>query len=60
MEIKRLRLAQTMTQEEFAALLGVKRSTVAMWETDKNKPRAALLPRIADTLGCTVDELLRS
>lgn len=38
---------------------GSKESTVAMWEIGKAMPRAALLPKLADILGCTVDELLR-
>lgn len=48
-----------LTQEQLARDLGVRRSTVAMWETGKAMPRAALLPKLADILGCTVDELLR-
>ena len=46
-----------MTQAELASVLGVKQTTVAMWETAASYPRAELLPVIAKTLNCTIDEL---
>ena len=46
-----------MTQAELAGQLGVNPSSVAKWETEKSYPRADLLPRIAQLLGCTIDEL---
>ena len=48
-----------MTQEELSSLLNVSRTTVTMWEMGKALPRAELLPKLADILGCSVDELLR-
>lgn len=56
---QKLREKTNMKQEELARRLGIDRSTVAKWETGKSKPRADMLPKIADILGCTVDELLR-
>jgi transcriptional regulator with XRE-family HTH domain len=53
------RRSKTLTQQALADIMGVKRSTVAMWETGTSLPRADLLPKLADVLGCTVDELLR-
>jgi transcriptional regulator with XRE-family HTH domain len=41
------------------SVFGLERSTVAKWETDASKPRADLLPKIADLYNCTIDELLR-
>ncbi len=46
------------TQHDLATELGVDQSTVSLWEVGKTLPRAKLLPRLADTLGCTIDELL--
>ncbi len=46
-----------LTQAQFAENLHVSRATVAMWETEKSYPRADLLPRIAQLLGCTIDDL---
>lgn len=57
--IQKFRSEHGIRQEGLARLLGVDRSTVAKWETGKSMPRAELLPKLADILGCTVDELLR-
>lgn len=56
--IQRLRKERGYTQDALASALSVHRSTIAKWETGKAMPRAALLPRVAELLGCTVDELL--
>ena len=53
------RKARHMTQAELAAIIGVKRSTLAMWETGKVMPPTKYLVAIAEALGCTVDELLK-
>lgn len=53
------RKARHMTQDELAAIIGVKRSTLAMWETGANMPPTKYLVAIAEALGCTVDELLK-
>ena len=47
-----------LTQAELAEELEVTRSTVAMWETGKALPRADTLLKMAEILGCTVEELL--
>ena len=46
------------SQEELAEKVGTKQTTVSMWETNKNLPRAATMRLLASILGCTVDELL--
>ena len=57
--IQKMRQRANIRQEDLAERLNIDRSTVAKWETGKATPRAALLPKLADILGCTVDELLR-
>ena len=57
--IKMLREVAGISQEFLANTLGLSQSTIAMWETGKNSPRANLLPKIAELLHCTVDDLLR-
>ena len=58
MKIKKIRMAQGMTQSELAEKLGVSRSTVAMWETGANVPNADKLPSVAKALACkSIDEL---
>lgn len=51
------RTAAAYTQVQLAERLGVRQSTVAMWESGKACPRANMLPAIADALGCTIDAL---
>lgn len=58
--IKTLREKMNMTQTELAEKVGIKRSTVAMWETGGNMPTAAKLPAIAKALNCTIDDLYQS
>lgn len=55
--IKTRREGIGLTQAQFADSLNVSRATVAMWETEKSYPRADLLPKIAQMLGCTIDDL---
>ena len=38
--------------------VGVQRTTVAMWESGKSRPRAELLPKLAKLFGCSIEELL--
>jgi transcriptional regulator with XRE-family HTH domain len=52
-----LRDAVNLTQDGLAEKLGVDRSTVAKWETGDALPRAAMLPRLASILGCSMDDL---
>lgn len=42
---------------ELAQEISVTQSSVAKWETDEAYPRCELLPKIADALGCSIDEL---
>ncbi len=56
--IKKLRVARGLTQAQLAERVGTARSTVAKWETGASMPRIAVLCRLAEVLGCSVDELL--
>lgn len=57
MKIKTLRQARGISQQAFANQLGVDRSTVTKWETGRAEPRCAIVPRIAEALHCSIDEL---
>lgn len=59
MKLKELRQAKKLTQIEIAKELEVSHTTVSMWETGAALPRAGKLIKLADILGCTVDELLK-
>ena len=56
--LKRLRRARDMTQEDLAALLGVSYQSVSRWENGACYPDLELLPTIADFFGLSVDQLL--
>ena len=45
------------TQETFAAELGIDRARLGMWEIGQAWPSASWLPKMADLLGCSIDEL---
>lgn len=47
------------TQSAFAEALGVDRTRLTNWETGLAWPSAAWLPKMADLLCCTIDELYR-
>ena len=52
-----LRKSVGLTQEQLADKLGVERTTVAKWETGEASPRADKLPKLAEVLGCRIDDL---
>ncbi len=58
LKLKELRTKDAISQTTFANILGVSRSTVAMWETDKSQPDLDFVVKIADYFGVTVDYLL--
>lgn len=55
--IKNLRLAAKLTQHQLGAAVGVSQVAVSAWESGAAYPSAALLPRLAETLGCSIDAL---
>lgn len=57
MNIRKLRLAAKLTQQQVADTLQIARSAVAMWETSSRLPPSHLLPKLAALFGCTIDEL---
>lgn len=52
------RKAKGYTQEEFSQLLDVTAQAVSKWENDASCPDIQLLPKIAEILNTTTDELL--
>ncbi len=57
--IRALRLQNKMTQLQLADRLGVTDKAVSKWERDLSLPDIALIPKLADTLGTTVNDLFR-
>ena len=58
MNIKRLRLAKGLTQEQLAALLTISTAAVSKWEAKNTYPDITMLFPLAEIFGVTVDELL--
>ena len=58
MRIALLRKQKPMTQEELAEKMEVSSQAVSKWENDLSCPDIQSLPRLAQLLGVTVDELL--
>lgn len=57
--LKRIRQSRGMSMEELGKAVGVSRQVVSAWELGIYWPKASSLPRIAEVLGCTIDELFR-
>jgi len=52
------RLEKNMTQAELAQRMGETEKTVSQWERDLSAPTVEQLPRLAETLGVTIDDLM--
>ena len=58
MRLRAARRDRGLTQEEFAARLGVSRSAIAQWETDRAGQIRGNLLRISEVLGVSLEYLL--
>jgi transcriptional regulator with XRE-family HTH domain len=56
--IAELRKGSGITQVQLAATLDVSQQTVASWEVGRRGVPVSLLPALARTLGCSVEELI--
>ena len=57
-KIAQQRKAKGLTQEALAEALGVSAQAVSKWENDLTCPDIALLPKLAQLLGTSIDALL--
>lgn len=57
--LKRLRVAKNMTQEQAAESLGVSTQTVSRWECNTTLPDVTILPKIAALYCVTIDDLYK-
>ncbi len=56
--IRSLRIKNQLTQNQLAEKLGVTDKAVSKWERDLSYPDITLFPKLAETLGVTVNDLL--
>lgn len=47
-----------MSQYELASYVGVPQANIAFWERSEKPPRSEVLPKMAEALGVTVEDLL--
>lgn len=57
--IAKLRKQQGLTQQQLADKLNLSNKTISKWESGTGSPDISNLPILAETLGITVDELLK-
>lgn len=57
-KIRELRRAKDWSQGQFGIKIGIHEKNVSRYENDKSVPSAAMLRKIADVLGVTIDYLL--
>lgn len=60
MRIRELRERRGLTLTQLANAMEVDIAAAVRWESGKRNPRADKLPRLAEVLGCTIDELYRA
>jgi len=53
-----LRKAAGLSQYELARYVGVPQPNIAFWEQSEKPPRSDVLPKMAEVLGVTVEDLL--
>ena len=58
--IKKLREAQHLTQEQLANSLGISYQAVSKWENAVTTPDVMMLPLIAQVFGVSIDDLFKS
>ncbi len=56
-QLKKLREAANLTQQEAAVLIGVGQSTISMWETGGSIPQTKMLTKIAEVYGCYISQI---
>ena len=55
-KLKSFRYQKRITQQALADMLGLTAQSVSKWEREESYPDITLLPILADTIGCRVDE----
>lgn len=56
--LKELRNSKNLSQEELGEILGVRKSSISNWETDKATPTYDILIKLAQYFNVTTDYLL--
>lgn len=60
MTLIELRVSKNLTQTQLAIELGVKRTTISMWENHKAFPKYDSLEKLANLFECSIDEIIKA
>ncbi len=55
-KIKEFRIQNGLTQQQLGDLLGITSQAISKWEREECYPDITILPELADTIGCKVDD----
>ncbi len=58
LKIREKRKECGITQDALARAVGVTQGAVVQWENGSSFPKLALIPKIAQTLGCSINDLI--
>ena len=58
MSLKELRLEKEISQKEIFIKLKLKQNTYSQYETGKRTPSIEQLPKLAEVLNCSIEELV--
>lgn len=58
LNVKKIRLAQNMSQKSLAALLKIKPNTLSQYESGKRDPSISMLIKMSETLECDFNTLI--
>ena len=56
--IKRLRVAQNLSQEELAEKLFVSRQAVSSWENNRTQPDIEMISKLSEVFNVSIEELI--
>lgn len=56
--LKKIRIARGLSQDELADKLEVSQRTVSSWETNRTEPNMGIVQKIADIFNVTTDEMI--
>ena len=57
--LREIRKHRGITQVQLAEIIGVEQSTISQWETGRAQPSLKIAVKIANALGCKVDDLIK-
>ncbi|MGH9970491.1 MAG: helix-turn-helix domain-containing protein [Pyrinomonadaceae bacterium] len=58
MQLAELRKAAGLSQYELARYVGISQANIAFWERSEKPPRSDVLPKMAEALGVSLEDLL--